>query len=333
MNTHQINQLISNSKFDSVLVVIDKYVFVNLDWLTNRDYQSQGVNELIFSVGQYTDHIFVFLIRDGVNCRLTGLSAVIETVIKNLNLTPDTCYIYGYDDLAISNSTFVKLDVIQMWCSLVYQELKDYQHNLKYFNKKFAALFGRHDLYRLKITKHLYQNYRNDCVLSYNSKIGAWHPRLESYFADDKEWYQTHCPILLDFDGDQGWVPYQRSLQEIAKHTDTYFLELVAETDTHSNKFFTEKTLKNFYIQKPFILMSGQHSLLELQNRGFRTFAPWINETYDQISCPNKRLYTILSEIDRISTLSLDDLNCMYQEMLPVFEHNKQNFLKICLTS
>lgn len=328
MSTQLINQLISNSSFDSTLTVIDNYVFVNLDWLTNRDYQSQGVSELIFSVGQYTNHSFVFLIRDGVNCGLTGLSAVVEIIIKNLNLTSDTCYIYGYEDLKISNSTFVDLDVIQMWCSLVYRELQEYKRTSISLTKKFAALYGRHDLYRLKIIKHLHQNYAGDCILSYNSKIGTWHPRLESYFADDKKWYQDHCPIQLDFNGDQGWVPYQKSLQQITKHVDVYFLEIVSETDVYSNKFFTEKTLKNFYLQKPFILMSGQHSLVELQNRGFKTFNPWINETYDQLSCPTKRLHAILTEIDRLSLLSISELNSMYQDMLPVFEHNRRNFLK-----
>lgn len=328
MNTHQINQLISNSKFDSVLVVNDKYVFVNLDWLTNRDYQSQGANELIFLAGQYVEHIFIFLIRDGVNCRLTGLSAVVETIIKNLNLTSNTCYIYGYDDLELANSTFVELDVVQMWCSLVYQELKDYQCNAPCFTKKIAALFGRHDLYRLKITKYLYQNYYNDCLLSYNSKIGSWHPRLESYFVDDKNWYQDHGPITLDFNGVEGWVPYQKSLEYIKKHVDSYFLEVVCETDIHSNKFFTEKTLKNFYLQKPFILMSGKHSLKQLQEKGFKTFAPWIDESYDEIDCPNKRLHAIFKEIDRLVKLPCEDLNNMYTEMMSIFAHNRQNFLK-----
>jgi hypothetical protein len=219
-----------------------------------------------------------------------------------------------------------------MWCSLIYQELKEYQFTSSLLSKKFAALFGRHDLYRLKITKHLYQNYRNDCLLSYNSKIGTWNPRLESYFADDKEWYEEHCPITLDFQGNEGWVPYQKSLEHIKKHIDLYFIEIVCETDTHSNKFFTEKTLKNFYLQKPFILMAGHHSLLELKDRGFATFAPWIDETYDTISCPNKRLQAILLEIDRIAKMPMDDINKMHQDLMPVFEHNKQNFLKICLT-
>jgi hypothetical protein len=168
--------------------------------------------------------------------------------------------------------------------------------------------------------------------LSYNSKIGRWNHRFESWFEDDKTWYNINCPILLDFDGTEGWVPYQKSLEQITKHCNSYFLEIVAETDPYSNRFFTEKSLKNFYLQKPFVLMSGKHSLEQLQKKGFKTFAPWINESYDTIDCPNKRLHTIFKEIDRLSAISIEDLNSMYLEMTPVFEHNRQNFLKICLT-
>jgi hypothetical protein len=328
MHTQEINRLISSSSFNSALTVLNNYVFVNLDWLTNRDYQSQGINELIFLSGQYSNNVFVFLIRDGVNCKLTGLDYVIKTIINNLNLTADTCYIYGYDDLNISNSTPIKLDAIQMWCSLIYTELKNFQVKHTSFTKKFAALFGRHDLYRLKITRYLYENYRNDSVLGYNSNLGTWNQRFEYCFEDDKNWYNTHCPILLDFDGTEGWVPYQKSLQNIVKHSSSYFLEIVVETDPYSNKFFTEKSLKNFYLQKPFVLMSGKHSLKQLQEKGFQTFAPWIDESYDTIDCPNKRLQAIINEIERLSTISLEDLNSMYLEMVPVFEHNWQNFLK-----
>ena len=35
------------------------------------------------------------------------------------------------------------------------------------------------------------------------------------------------------------------NLQEIKKHVDLYFIEIVCETEIHSNRFFTEKTLKN----------------------------------------------------------------------------------------
>lgn len=328
MNTHQINQLISNLKFDAALMVVDQFVFVNLDWLTNRDYQNQGVNELIYTAGQYSDKIFVFLIRDGVNCRLSGLEYVVKTIVKNLDLTAETCLIYGYDDLEIPNTTYMALDVIQMWCHLVYEQLQNYQYQTTELSKKFAALFGRHELYRLKICKYLKDNFEEYSILSYNSHKGGWNQRFEVNFKNDSNWYQNNCPILLDFETGSGWVPYQQSLSNIVKHVQSYFIEIVCETDVHSCQFFTEKTLKNFYLKKPFILMSGQYSLKTLHDRGFKTFSPWIDESYDNIACPYKRLAAIFDQIDKLNCLSLERLTEINQEMTGVFEHNKQNFLK-----
>lgn len=328
MNMHTISQLISTSNFNKTITVIDDLVFINLDWLTNRDYQSQGVNELLFTVGLYNNHRFVFLIRDGVNCKITGLDYAIKLIINNLNLTADSCFIYSYEDLEIQNTTHIRFDVVQMWCSLIYKELKNYNTCGSEFKKKFAALYGRHDLYRLKIFKHLFENYKNESLLSYNSRLGHWNQRFDYYFADDQHWYKNNCPISLDFEGNEGWVPYQKSLKAIYAHYNEYFLEIVAETDVHTNKFFTEKSLKNFYLQKPFILFSGQYSLKELHSKGFQTFSPWIDETYDQISCSYKRLRAILNEVDRLAKIPTENLNQMHVEMLPIFEHNRQNFLK-----
>lgn len=328
MNTQKINQLISSSTFDNAFTVLDNFVFINLDWLTNRDYQSQGVNELIYISGQYKDYIFVFLIRDGVNCRITGLDYIIRTIVTNLNLTENTCYIYGYDDLEIANTTYIKLDVVQMWCSLIYKQLHDYTLDDVKFTKKFAALFGRHDLYRLKIFKYLKENYNSDSILSYNSNKAHWNQRFGDQFAQDQTWYHANCPCTLDFTDCAGWVPYQHSLEKIVNHAADYFIEIACETDIYSNKFFTEKSLKNFYLGKPFILMSGQHSLDQLHSHGFQTFSPWIDESYDKIACPKSRLDAILIEIDKIANYSFETISQIHAEMMPTFEHNRKNFLK-----
>lgn len=323
MNTQEINQLISNSNFDRVITVIDRCVFVNLDYLTNRDYQNQGINELIFLTGQYTEHIFIFLIRDGVNCRLTGLEYAIKEIIHNLKLTADTCYVYGYDDLEIANTTFIRFDVVQMWCYNVNQII-NLPVSKSFCGKKFAGLFGRHDLYRLKFFRHLYDNYRQDSILSYNATSAAWNYRFaEPYFDDDKKWYEKNCPILLDFEKASGWVPFQNSLAHIGKHYHTYFVEIVCETDIYSNKFFTEKTLKNFHLGKPFLLFSGPGSLEYLKSRGFLTFEPYINEHYDTIDCVYARHRAIIDEIDRLAQLPFFDLQTILHNLAPVFNHNK----------
>lgn len=335
MNTKDINEIISTiSTNNEVIYENDNFCFVNLDYLTTREYQSQGVDELLYILGQRRGKVFVFLCRDGVNCNFTGLSNVIAELVSNLDLTAKDCYISSYENLNIPNTTFVEFDVIQMWCSQIYQDIKSLPLSSYNCNKKFAALFGRHTLYRLKFFKYLFENYSNDSLLSYNSRFGNWNERfLETFFKDDKIWFDENCPKLLDFKTSRGWVPFQESLQLIGTHYQSYFIEIVCETDPHSTRFFTEKTLKNFYLGKPFLLFAGYQSLMHLQQKGFKTFNLVIDESYDQIKCPYSRYRAILDEIDRLASLSYDELNCLSQQLQLIFEHNRQKFLEISLTS
>lgn len=329
MNTNEINEMISTISSDNkVIYENENFCLIDLDRLTNREYQSQGVDELLYILGQRRGKVFIFFCGDGVNCNLTGLSYVIAELVSNLNLTAKDCYISSYENLNIPNTTFVELDVIHTWCNQIYQYIKSLQLSSYNFNKKFAALFGRHTLYRLKFFKYLFENYSNDSLLSYNSRFGNWSERfVETFFKDDKIWFEKNCPKLLDFETSRGWVPYQESLQLIGKHYQSYFIEIVCETDPHLNRFFTEKTLKNFYLGKPFLLFSGYQSLAYLQSRGFKTFAPLIDESYDQIKCPYSRFSAIVNEIDRLASLSYSDLAHIYQQFQPIFEHNRQNYL------
>lgn len=330
MNTHRIKQLISVSTFDSPLTVVENVVFVNLDWLTNREYQNQGINELLFIAGNYTNHIFVFLIRDGVNCRFTGLFFLIKSIIKNLNLTKDTCFVNSYEDLNIENTTFIELDAVQMWCGNIGRAI-DLPLSRPNCTKKFAGLFGRHDLYRLKLFRHLYENYKHESVLSYNANSPTWNHRFATEFDDDKQWYEKNCPVLLDFEVPSGWVPFQNSLSTIGKHYNDYFIEIVCETDIHSNRFFTEKSLKNFYLGKPFLLFAGEGSLQYLQSKGFQTFDSCINEDYSKISNPYAKYCAIIKEIDRLAQLPMSELHAMLEKMASIFEHNRNRFCELCI--
>lgn len=327
MITLKINDIISNCNFDSkVISVIDGIVFVNLDYLTNRQYQSQGVNEFLYQISNYKNHTVVFLIRDGVNCRVTGLREIIKQVILSLNLTNATCFHYGYDDLDLDNSTFIDMNVLHMWAHLCFEKIKDLPLSSNNTEKKFAALYGRHDLYRLKIFKHLHTNYYNDSLLAFNSVNGTYNQRFIDDFDNDCRWYQEHCPVFLDFASANNWVPYGDSLEKIGNQYNRYFIEIVAETDFYSNKFFTEKTLKNFYLGKPFLLWSGQHSLETLRKAGFRTFSPYIDESYDSITDSKDRLNAILKEIDRLSSLSYAELANLQNDMNEIFLDNRENF-------
>lgn len=313
-----------------VFTEVDDLLYVDLDVLTNRNYQSEGVNEylyLISTVGK--NKKLIFLIRDGINPWLTGMQSIIEQTIKILNLDSNSCFIYGYQNLHIANSTFILVDAIKVWIHQIYPFIDQLPLSNNQFEKHFAGLFGRHDMFRLKLFRHLVTHHKDSSILSYNSHYASWNQRFANFFADDKQWFNNNCPYLLDYKEPRGWVPFQDSLKDIGKHYQTYFIEAIVETDPHTDTFLTEKTTKNLYLGKPFLLLAGCGSLANLHKLGFRTFAPYINESYDSMYGIAERLDCILKEIDRLAALPIKDLQRIHLNLVPVFEHNRKIFESI----
>ena len=76
---------------------------------------------------------------------------------------------------------------------------------------------------------------------------------------------------------------------------------LVVETSVFNNNFHpTEKTIRNFLLQKPFLVFSSQHYLKYLHRLGFKTFGDVIDESYDGIECPKQRCDAIIREVKRV---------------------------------
>jgi len=86
----------------------------------------------------------------------------------------------------------------------------------------------------------------------------------------------------------------------------------------------------------PFILVGHPYSLKKLKELGFKTFSPWIDESYDEIEDESIRMYRVLNEIDKLCSKSLDELHEMYIEMWPILEHNYKrlyNYYDISLSN
>ena len=90
----------------------------------------------------------------------------------------------------------------------------------------------------------------------------------------------------------------------------------------YATSFFTEKTWKVLLSGIPFIIFSTPYSLNDLKKLGFKTYTPFINESYDLIEDNNLRLLAIVEEIYRISTLSDVDFEQLLQNCSDIAEFN-----------
>jgi len=55
---------------------------------------------------------------------------------------------------------------------------------------------------------------------------------------------------------------------------------------------------------------------------GYKTFHPYIDESYDLETDDNKRMMMIVNEIERLSNFSDDELRSFIENINPICDHN-----------
>ena len=78
----------------------------------------------------------------------------------------------------------------------------------------------------------------------------------------------------------------------------------------------------------PFIVQGPTNFISNLQTLGFKTFDRWWDESYSQ-DPPDYQVDCVIKHIDQLAKLTESDIKQMYQEMLPVLEHNYRHFLSL----
>lgn len=155
----------------------------------------------------------------------------------------------------------------------------------------WTCLMGKDRTHRLAVESWLMQNnnifdYPNDYVFDYTLFVQKTQPlmfrpiqKMLKYVDHDRSHINTQASggIVNWYDGDL-IEPYHRSR-----------IELVVETET-KYFFITEKTTKPIRAGIPFVMIAQENYLKKLKQLGFKTFHPYINESYDQESNLGKRV-------------------------------------------
>lgn len=115
-------------------------------------------------------------------------------------------------------------------------------------------------------------------------------------------------------------------MQDLIRHEDNKVY-----VDTPDSNFidcitFTEKTWKFVIGKMPFILAGMPGALKVLRDMGYKTFHPYINETYDSIIDDEMRSIAIAEEVERLCHLSDDAWIEMLYNMQDIIDHNFNKF-------
>ena len=92
----------------------------------------------------------------------------------------------------------------------------------------------------------------------------------------------------------------------------------------------TEKTIRPIVHKKMFITVATPNTLTMLHEYGFKTFPEFINEGYDSIKDPHKRMQAIVDELTRISKFSIDDIRKTMLQYKDTLKHNYDHYHWLC---
>lgn len=111
------------------------------------------------------------------------------------------------------------------------------------------------------------------------------------------------------------------------------FLYIITETTAeYPYPYLTEKTWKAMLYKMPFLIVGSKHCLKQINALGFKTFNQFWDEGYDNLEYAADRIDAIVKIVSDLSTLNENQIDNLYNEMLPLLEHNQKQ-IKILYTS
>ena len=173
---------------------------------------------------------------------------------------------------------------------------------------------------------------------------GVWPDYISSFIEDKKQNEMVSnalkkikplYPIDADSDIDANWIykdgeRWGGAVGQWTNFSHQYkriYFNIVTESCYNEDCIYmSEKIFKPISNLVPFIIVSTPFFLKKLREIGYKTFHPWINESYDEEVDNDKRFFMILDEIKRLCSMSKEEIHKWYYEMEDIFLYNQEHF-------
>lgn len=247
------------------------------------------------------------------------------------------------------------------WSNLIKNANSKFQNNFKKLHdrnlRQFNNLYfiGRWRFYRLYLfSKLIEKNFIEKCVYSQWGSFEFIQESLDRHnerYPDDcllkqKETIKKYVtsfnngtPNVLSIEPFNHKEQHELHLQDIDIFAKTYY-SIIPETsffkfddykvnDQHNHwnfhldyTFLTEKTFRSIAYLHPFIMASRPYTLQHLRQLGYKTFHPFIDESYDEIEDDDLRLDSILKSIEKLHNKTNEEWMQFQHDIYPIVCHN-----------
>lgn len=255
---------------------------------------------------------------------------------KEYELPKESVY-YFHGNLKVSdhdkNFNYVPMDLFPDWIDYNKESIVPFQADSD--KNLFLCYNRRPRLHRIiTICELMRNNLTNRGIYSFGQRDSKPLMNFESFFKNNYsselliEFYKLNRKVYIEIDIDL--LKNNPANLVVPNHYKKTFVSIITETLTSDKTiFFSEKIYKSIAVGHPFMVVSSPGFLKELRNRGYKTFDRWFDESYDDLPKMEDRVFAIVKEVKRLSTLSLEELKSIREEMIPVLQHNQDVFLNI----
>jgi len=318
--------------------VTDTEVTIQLTDYIKHDGYVHHLPELYRTLHQLADIIQLrkvrFVSHETEPFRMVAFDRVLEHVATTMSLSTDRLILDTYDHHPLFETPWATV-VTRPSTSLraVLYDVKIDQCVRDPGAKLFGGFFGRLTPHRFLMAYFLETELQQHSVVAFQPTSQWVEYEFESvkkWFVNELNWLQTRQEKNATMEGGyNGRVDGFNCLPDYHNIFPLYHIEVVLETNVYECGWWTEKTAKCLVAGKPFILLGTLGQLTELKKLGFKTFDPWINESYDSEPNADKRFDMIKTELRRIASLSIIDREKMLLEVNKIADYNRTNYQKL----
>jgi hypothetical protein len=217
-------------------------------------------------------------------------------------------------------------------------EQLEYKRNNLEKIKLYNALQKRPRAHRAWLFRYLWKHdLLEDGINSMNS-----FEHINTYYMDrtmDKNEYDQLIPLLpmlppstesndkelQDFAHDDSGKYQMRFNEDLALDT---WVTVISEASLGEDTcFISEKTFKFIAYGHPFIIAGNRYSLKYLKELGYKTFSPFIDESYDELDTW-ERYEAIVESLNKIKALTTEEKIEWFEGIKPILEYNAEHFKK-----
>lgn len=293
---------------EQAVTITDNQIVIRSQFFIHKDYSFTRRDLLVDLLARhYRGQQICVQLWDGENSEFSGFNTFMQWLCDHVNVDPKDIIYESHCSQEPFECNHLKLGIFIS----VNQYLKHFEHKVD--DAKFVGtLLGRFNISRLRLAYELDHAFPDNNFITFQPTPDFVAKELQYFsdsYKDEMAWLNTKL-----FDRDltsshyMGMIDWKNGCSSYHNVANRYQIEVVSETDSYSNHWFTEKTANCLATGKPFLLLSGPGSLQQLQNFGFRTFEEIIDESYDQACNPVERisrltqsLKTLYNSNDRLS--------------------------------